>query len=124
MILGGRFRRFAVEGASMSPTLEPGERLLVWRTQRVRPRDVVVIADPRAGNRLTVKRVAAVGPDGLWVLGDNPAGSTDSRTYGRVPPALVTGRVVYRYTPPERAGRVMRGGPVSRLRAPRRTRQR
>lgn len=53
-----------------------------------------------------VKRVVAVGAGGVTVAGDNPAASTDSRTYGPVPLADVRGRVVYRYAPAGRVGRL------------------
>lgn len=53
-----------------------------------------------------VKRVVAVGAGGVTVAGDNPAASTDSRDYGPVPLADVRGRVVYRYAPAGRVGRL------------------
>jgi nickel-type superoxide dismutase maturation protease len=96
--------RAAVEGGSMRPALEPGDRLLLVRRRRYRPGAVVALADPRDG-RLIVKRVAAVEPDGrLVVVGDDPAASTDSRTFGPVSPARVRGQAVRRYAPAARAG--------------------
>ena len=96
--------RVAVEGGSMRPALEPGDRLLLVRRRAYRPGAVVAVADPRDG-RLLVKRVAAVRADGrLVVAGDDPAASTDSRTFGPIPPALVRGQAVRRYAPPGRAG--------------------
>ena len=96
----------------MRPTLLPGDRLVVvrpWR-RRLRPGDVVALRDPRQPARLMVKRVAAVdrATGDLTVAGDDPAASTDSRHFGPVPSALVRGRVVYRYAPPERAGAMLR----------------
>ena len=105
--------RVAVEGGSMRPTLEPGDRLLLVRRRTYRPGAVVAVADPRDG-RLLVKRVAAVTADGRLVLaGDDPAASTDSRTFGPVLVALVRGQAVRRYAPPHRAGRMPqpRGSP-------------
>ena len=70
----------------MRPALEPGEVVVVvpaW-LRRPRPGDVVVVTDPREPTRTVIKRVAATGPGGLRVLGDNPAASTDSRTFGRL----------------------------------------
>ncbi|KAL7568525.1 hypothetical protein ACA910_002641 [Epithemia clementina (nom. ined.)] len=44
-------------------------------------------------------------PDGhLWVEGDNPSNSSDSRTYGPVPMALLRGRVLFRVWPLVRLG--------------------
>ena len=92
--------RVVVEGGSMRPTLEPGDRLLVVRRRSYRPGAVVAVADPRDG-RLLVKRVVAVTDDGRLVMaGDDPAASTDSRTFGPVSPALVRGEAVRRYFPP------------------------
>ncbi len=102
--------RVAVTGGSMRPALEPGDRLLVVRRRRYRPGDVVALADPRDG-RLLVKRVASVTADGLLdVRGDDPGASTDSRTFGLVPPGRVRGLAVHRYAPPARAGRMPRPG--------------
>jgi len=99
-------RRVAVNGDSMRPVLEPGDRLLVVGLLRFRPGDVVAVADPRDERRVMVKRVSAVDAAGVTVLGDNPAASTDSRTFGPVPRALVLGRAVYRYWPEARRGRI------------------
>ena len=101
-------RRVAVHGDSMRPALEAGDRLLVVGFLRPRPGDVVAVVDPRDGERVMVKRVAAVDPgDGrVTVLGDNPATSTDSRTFGPVGADHVLGRAVYRYWPEGRRGRL------------------
>lgn len=91
----------------MRPALEPGDRLLVLRWLGPRPGSVVAASDPRFPSRTIVKRVADVRADGAVVLaGDDPAASTDSRTFGAVAPALVHGRAVWRYWPPSRRGRV------------------
>ena len=88
----------------MSPTLRPGDRLLLVRARRVGIGDVVAVADPRAPGRLLVKRVGSVDGRAVTVLGDNAAASTDSRHFGPVPVAALLGRAFYRYGPPERAG--------------------
>ncbi|HVM00755.1 MAG TPA: nickel-type superoxide dismutase maturation protease [Egibacteraceae bacterium] len=98
--------RFVVRGESMTPTLEPGDRLLVRRwPARARPGDLVVVVQPGPPDRLVVKRLAAARSSRLTVLGDNPAASTDSRHYGDLPRGALRGRVVYRYAPAERSGR-------------------
>ena len=88
----------------MAPALLAGDRLLVVR---LRPRvgDVVALRDPRAPERLIVKRIVAI-DDAITVHGDNPDSSTDSRSFGPVPPDAVVGRAVYRYAPTSRAGRL------------------
>ncbi|MDP9404579.1 MAG: nickel-type superoxide dismutase maturation protease [Actinomycetota bacterium] len=96
-------RRVEVHGDSMLPSLRPGERLLVVRANRARPGQLVVVRDPRSPHRTLVKRVAAMEGGRAQVTGDNAAASTDSAVFGPVP---VVGRVVYRYHPADRAGRL------------------
>lgn len=81
----------------MVPALRPGDFLLVRWGARPRPGDVVVLALP--DRPLGIKRLIGQVPGGWWVEGDNPAASTDSRTFGPVPDAAVRGRVVLRYWP-------------------------
>jgi nickel-type superoxide dismutase maturation protease len=100
-------RRVEVVGDSMLPALRPGDRLLVVRPARSRPGDVVAVADPRLASRTMVKRVAARSPEGVVVLGDNAAASTDSRQLGPLAPAAIRGRAIYRYFPTGRRGRVV-----------------
>jgi nickel-type superoxide dismutase maturation protease len=93
----------------MQPALRPGDRVLVSRWSRPRPGDVVVVRDPEHSSELLVKRVAARTSAGHYVVrGDNPNVSRDSRTFGTVGHGLVIGRVVFRYMPAERRGRIDR----------------
>ena len=46
------------------------------------------------------------GPDEYFVLGDNPARSTDSRAFGPVPADRIIGRAWLRIWPPKEWGRV------------------
>ena len=91
----------------MTPTLVAGDRVLAVRS-RVRSGDVVAVRDPRDHGRVIVKRVASVRDGSLEVVGDNPDASTDSRHFGTVPAPLLVGRVVYRYAPADRVGRLSR----------------
>lgn len=98
--------RVVVTGPSMAPRLVEGDRLLVLRTgaRRLQAGHMVAVRDPRDESRVLVKRVSVVRRGDVEVLGDNPAASTDSRTFGPVANRLVLGRVVYRYHPPTRTG--------------------
>ena len=94
----------------MRPTLEPGDWLLVdpaaYERRSPQVGDLVVAPDPRAGERWLVKRVGGLTPDGrLELVGDDPAASTDSRTFGPVDRAAIVGRVWARYWPPRRLAR-------------------
>jgi nickel-type superoxide dismutase maturation protease len=101
-----RLDRVEVSGLSMAPGLQPGDRLVVWRTRSVRPGDVVAVPDPRQPERTILKRVISVRPEGLFLLGDNPRQSTDSRQFGYVPLKSVLGKALYRYAPSGRTGRL------------------
>lgn len=89
----------------MAPTLLPGDYLLTARS-RLRAGDVVVFEHPAIKGFHLVKRVHDVAPDGVFVVSDAPDPTTvDSRTFGTVPAAGMY-RVVFRYWPIRRMGRV------------------
>jgi nickel-type superoxide dismutase maturation protease len=95
-----------VRGTSMAPSLLPGDRLLAIRIDGApRVGEIVIAPDPRSPDRELVKRVAAVGPAGIRVRGDNRAATTDSETFG-VLSTRVRWRVLARYWPPRRIGPV------------------
>jgi len=89
--------RVAVAERSMEPALRPGDWLLVLRTRRVRPGQVVIARYPGKPDMLLVKRATRRIPgEGWWLASDNPAaGAVDSRRFGPVP--VLEGRVVLRY---------------------------
>jgi len=115
-----RFVLATVEGYSMTPTLRPGDRLLVRRTSlsRLTAGDLVVVEPdermaapgPRRSTGYVVKRLAAipgdpvpeqvpsangrVPPGRMAILGDNPGASRDSRDYGLVAQDRLVGVVV------------------------------
>jgi len=94
----------------MEPTLRDGDWLLVdpaAHAQRApKMGDLVVARDPRAPERLIVKRVAGVAADGLRLAGDHPAHADDAGSIGPLDPTLVIGQPWLRYWPPRRIGRV------------------
>lgn len=111
LVLRGRYVAVRVVGTSMEPTLRPGQQVLVRRTgvAGLRHGDLVVLPFPAhlperpdnppwlikrvvalPGDPAPVDRVPAlrwaghrvVPPRRLVLLGDNPAGSLDSRRIG------------------------------------------
>ncbi len=81
----------------MAPALRDGDWVVVRRTRRVRPGDVIAAPDPRDPRRILVKRIAGTDGTGWLLAGDNPQQSTDSRAFGAVPRESVLGRVLFRY---------------------------
>jgi nickel-type superoxide dismutase maturation protease len=82
----------------MEPALRPGDCLLIRRTRRIRPGQVVVARHPERPEMLLVKRAARQADGGWWLESDNPgAGAVDSRRFGVVPGPLIEGRVLARY---------------------------
>jgi len=94
------WRRVAVRGPSMSPTLSDGDVVLVRFGRPARPGDVVLVCWPQRPAQLSVKRAVRAEERGWWVEGDNPFGSTDSRALG---PAEVVAVVTRRLWPRPRA---------------------
>jgi nickel-type superoxide dismutase maturation protease len=72
---------YRVAGTSMQPTYQPGDTLLGWRW--FRPRVGQVVVAHHAGRPL-IKRIAQHDGPAVWLLGDNPTASTDSRQFGAV----------------------------------------
>ena len=122
--------RVAVTEASMRPSIEPGDWLLIDPTTSRWPRrgSVVVFHEPD-GDDLAIKRIAAVPgervpyadgylmlrDDEAWLLSDAPDAElmaagfgepVDSRRYGPVPLELLIGRAWFRYAPVRRVGRI------------------
>jgi phage repressor protein C with HTH and peptisase S24 domain len=85
----------------MAPTLHSGDALLVRRSGRVRPGQIVVARFRARPDLLVVKRAVRPHDDGWWIEGDNEFVIDDSRSYGV---ADVIGPVILRYWP--RPGRL------------------
>jgi signal peptidase I len=101
----------------MAPTLLPGDCLYVdpraYRERPPAPGEIVVTRDPTLPSRHLVKRIgfvaggppppdgSAVPPGSVYLVGDNPVSSRDSREFGPVPVRLIVGRAYRCYRPPE-----------------------
>lgn len=91
-----RWRRVTVRGPSMSTTLSDGDVVLARFGRPPRTGDVVLVRWSARPGQLSVKRAVRAEPQGWRVEGDNPFGSTDSRTLG---PAEVVAVVTRRLWP-------------------------
>lgn len=80
-----------VVGDSMLPAL-PAERLIIAVRLHYKPGDVVVV---RHDGREKIKRVHSMQDGQVFLLGDNPPESTDSRHFGWLPKEVIVGKVVW-----------------------------
>jgi hypothetical protein len=112
-----RLSRLENRGASMAPTLLPGDWALSVAVRHPRRRHVVLIDHPERPGLEMVKRVVGapgdvvhdgrrLGDDEWWVEGDFRRRSTDSRDFGPVPRRAIKARVSLIYWPPSRLRRV------------------
>lgn len=95
----GKRRRFRVVENSMLPTFRDGDEVLVAVGEKrpFSPGDIVIAQHPLKAMKL-IKRVDKVLEDGrLFLLGDNPTASSDSRAFGPVAPHLIVGRVTGKF---------------------------
>jgi nickel-type superoxide dismutase maturation protease len=108
--------RIEVQGASMVPTLMPGDWALAVTRRRYRRGDVVVVEHPGRPGYEMVKRITrtpnervderVLGEDEFWIEGDRRDASTDSRHFGPLRGELVKAKVVLVYWPKERRRRI------------------
>ncbi len=80
---------YRVAGESMLPAYQPGDTLLGWRWFRARGLRAGQVVVARQAGRPLIKRVAKTAAGHIWLAGDNPGRSTDSRHFGPVTPAQV-----------------------------------
>lgn len=79
----------------MQPTLLDGDEVLVAGYGKRPPQqgDVVLLQHPLRSDVRVIKRIASLDRDTVFVQGDNPAESTDSRSFGGVPRSKILGRI-------------------------------
>jgi phage repressor protein C with HTH and peptisase S24 domain len=82
-----------IEGLSMIPTYQPGDRVLVKYGSTYTIGDIVLIDFKE---RIDIKRVVKIEDDRVFVEGDNSAVSIDSRQYGAVKNSRVMAKVLFR----------------------------
>jgi len=76
----------------MAPALMPGQLVVGRYTRELQPGDVVIVSH----NGLEkIKRIEKRQGDLLYLLGDNPAASTDSRSFGWVQADTIVAKVVW-----------------------------
>ncbi|HST49025.1 MAG TPA: S24 family peptidase [Jatrophihabitans sp.] len=96
-----------IDGYSMTPTLLPGDRVLVRHGARVRPGVLVLARFRSRPDLLVVKRAVAEAAEsgGGWLLASDNAGQgSDSRQYGVADVLARVVRVWRRGGPPARFG--------------------
>ena len=108
--------RVAIRGASMAPTLLPGDWALVVTPRTFIAGDVIVVEHPGRPAYEMVKRLKGVPGDTVagrlladdewWVEGDKADASTDSRHFGPVTREELKAKVVLVYWPSARRRRV------------------
>lgn len=77
----------------MVPSLRPGALVVatgLYKTLRIG--DVVII---RHDGLEKVKRLARIDNDRIYVLGDNPSASTDSRHFGWLSTKVITAKIIW-----------------------------
>ena len=70
---------YRVVGHSMEPTYRAGDLLLGWKWFKPKVEQAVVAQTPE---RIIVKRIKRIDGNSVWLEGDNPNYSTDSRDFG------------------------------------------
>ncbi|MCW2541371.1 MAG: nickel-type superoxide dismutase maturation protease [Frankiales bacterium] len=66
----------------MTPTLLPGDRVLVRHGARVRPGAVVLGTFRSRPELIVIKRVGSGSDGAWWLVSDNPRAGSDSSVYG------------------------------------------
>lgn len=100
--IGGFFSIFDVvkiKGDSMSPTLKDGQ-VIIAKKKFTSPKENEIVLFRTASDRLLIKRIAKIHPNGhsIWVSSDNTSPQSlpiDSRTLGWIPVEKIFGLKVF-----------------------------
>jgi nickel-type superoxide dismutase maturation protease len=98
LLLLAPFYKYRISGISMSPTLLPGQIILINRLSYLfaKPQkgDVIAVTDPR-DKKVLIKRITQIISNQYFVEGDNKKHSTDSRVFGMIRKQDIVGKVIY-----------------------------
>ena len=81
-----------VKGKSMLPSYRPGQTILISHTRHFKEGDVVIAF---MNGREVLKRVTKIKDGQVFLEGDNPDHSTDSRHHGWLVDRHIEGKVVW-----------------------------
>ena len=76
----------------MAPMLPHGQLVIGRQTRELVPGDVVIVSH---NGMEKIKRIEKHEGDLVYLLGDNPAESTDSRSFGWLPAKTIVAKVVW-----------------------------
>lgn len=88
------FSRFQIEGTSMLPLYQPGDRVLVFRCGTVKEGNTVVFYK---NGMIMVKRAVKKQGERWLMRGENFSQSTDSEDFGTVEENSFIGKVLMKY---------------------------
>lgn len=95
------FRLYRVSGLSMTPTLNPGDVVLVEvsAADLPHPGEVVIVRDPLRPQHLLVKRTLSRGEATFAVGSDAPQEARDSRHFGSLRIEDLVGQATWAWSP-------------------------
>lgn len=90
-----------IHGHSMMPVLPPGTIVYGWRWYlKLRPGDTVIFEHNK---REKIKRIEKIDNNRVYLIGDHPGASTDSRHFGWLDIDAIVAKVVWPHAPRHRA---------------------
>jgi len=99
------FKLIKVTGDSLTPEYNQGDYVIITNLSFVlrafKPGEIVVFKHPVYGTM--IKQIQSIDPQTgeLFVVGTHPQ-STDSRSFGTIPPSWLTGKVLWHIPNPNR----------------------